>query len=163
MIWWQVNDELERTWKEAVVANFKIIIINGATAQSGPCPSWFSTSIHLCTVLSPPSFSNSVFGNYLLSQHPSISSLASKHLTSHHHPGYSLTLQTIRYYPDIPLQGLGKPLKMWVRIAGLRAETWTRDLPNWRSVNHSTTMFDIYSYITWRVNNRPVDGRSSET
>jgi hypothetical protein len=32
------------------------------------------TSIHLCPVLSPPNFSNSVFGNYLLSQHPSISS-----------------------------------------------------------------------------------------
>jgi hypothetical protein len=106
--------------------------------------------------------SNSVFGNYLLSQHPSISSLASKHLTSHHHPGYSLTLQTLRYYPDIPLQGLGKTTKN----VGRDSRSSDRDLnprppelKECKPLDHDVRYILVYHL---GVNNRPVGARSSE-
>jgi hypothetical protein len=36
----------------------------------------------------------------------------------------------LRYYAGICLQGLRKPAKNLIMIAGLRPEIWTRDIPN---------------------------------
>jgi hypothetical protein len=46
----------------------------------------------------------------------------------------------LKHYPGICLEGLRKTTKTSVRIAGLRAEFWTRDLPITKSINNSTTM-----------------------
>jgi hypothetical protein len=55
---------------------------------------------------------------------------------------------SLKYYPEICLEGLRRTTKTSVMIADLRAEIWTRDLPNTsRSVTDSTTTFVAVSYL----------------
>jgi hypothetical protein len=126
-----LSDGIATSINKQVLSFLFLIIMSGLFTQTSltVCIPWFHKTVILLLllVLLFVVYLTTLFRNsdYTMSNEMVISERWSG--KDFEGSGHGLIL---RYYPGIRLEGQRKTMKIYVRIAGVRAEIWTRDLPN---------------------------------